>query len=314
MSDPCVVLHPKLPPGVADFVRGTPGLSIQTPADDDGVASALRQGGEVLVTYTWRPDFLAPSLKWIAGCGAGTDQYPLETLTAHGVTLSTALGVHADCVAEHAFALLLALTRRIGEAMRNMTTATWQALPGEELGGKKLAIVGLGGIGEGVARRAQGWGMSMIGIKRNPATYQGCLSDVRGPDALLDVCNWADILMLCLPALPDRRALVGAAELGRLGAGWLVNVGRGSLVDEEALVAALQTGGLRGAGLDVTRVEPLPTSSPLWSNPRVVLTSHNAGDSPGFGPRWGEIFRQNLAALERRCTWRNAVSGPGAAR
>jgi phosphoglycerate dehydrogenase-like enzyme len=93
-----------------------------------------------------------------------------------------------------------------------------------------------------------------------------------------------------------------------------VNVGRGSLVDEDALIAALQTGGLRGAGLDVTQVEPLPTSSPLWSDTRVVLTAHNAGDSPGFGPRWGEIFRQNLAAFVGRGAWRNAVTGPGAAR
>lgn len=314
MSHPCVVLHPKLPPGVAEYVRGMSGLSIASPADDDGVARALQEGGQILVTYTWRPDFLSPSLKWIAGCGAGVDQYPLDALTTHGVTLATALGVHADCVAEHAFALMLALTRRIGESVRNMTQATWKALPGEELGGKKLAIVGLGEIGEGVARRAQGWGMSMIGIKRNPASYQGCLGDVRAPDALLEVCDWADILLLCLPALPERRALVGAAELKRLGAGWLVNVGRGSLVDEDALVAALQTGGLRGAGLDVTQIEPLPASSPLWSDPRVVLTAHNAGDSPGFGPRWGEILRQNLAAFEGRGAWRNAVTGPGAAR
>ena len=313
MSHPSVVLHPNLPPGVAAFIRAMPGLSIESPADDDGVARALQQGGEVLVTFTWRPDFLTPSLKWIASCGAGVDQYPLDTLTAHGVTLGTAVGVHADCVAEHAFALMLALTRRLGEAARNMTQARWQALPGEELGGKKLAIGGLGGIGEGVARRAHGWGLSMIGIKRDPASYQGCLTDVRGADALLEVCDWADILLLCLPALPDRRALVGAAELQRLGAGWLVNVGRGSLVDEDALVAALNSG-LRGAGLDVTQIEPLPATSALWSDPRVVLTAHHAGDSPGFGPRWGEIFRQNLAAFEGRGSWRNAVTGPGAVR
>ena len=129
MSHPSVVLHPKLPPGVAAFVRAMPGLSIESPADDDGVARALQQGGEVLVTYIWRSDFLTPSLKWIAGCGAGTDQYPLDALTEHGVTLATATGVHADCVAEHAFALMLALTRRIGEAARNMTRAEWTPLP-----------------------------------------------------------------------------------------------------------------------------------------------------------------------------------------
>ena len=313
MPQPSVVLHPRLPPGVAAFVRGMPGLSIQSPVDDDGVARALHEGGQILVTFVWRPDFFAPSLKWIAGCGAGTDQYPLDTLSAHGVTLATATGVHAECVAEHAFALMLALTRRIGEAVRNMTRVEWTPLPGAELGGKKLAIVGLGGIGEGVARRAQGWGLSMIGIKRNPDSYSGCLTDVRGPDALLEVCDWADILLLCLPALPGRRALLGATELQRLGAGWVVNVGRGSLIDEDALVAALNSS-LRGAGLDVTQVEPLPATSALWSDPRVVITAHNAGDSPGFGPRWGAIFRENMAAFEGHGAWRNAVTGPGAPR
>lgn len=312
MAKLSVILHPTLPPGVAAFVRTMPGLAIQAPADDSGVAEALQQGGEILVTYTWRPGFQSPSLRWIAGCGTGVEQYPLGSLDDAGVTLTNAAGVHADCVAEHAFALLLALTRRIGEATRHMTRAEWVPLPGEELGGKNLALVGLGGIGEGVARRGQAWGLNMVGIKRNPASYSGCLTDVRGPETLLEVCEWADILMLCLPALPDRCALVGEAELARLGAGWLVNVGRGSLVDEAALIDALARGQLRGAGLDVTQVEPLPAASPLWADPRVVITAHNAGDSPAFGARWGAIFRHNLAALNGSGGWRNAVVGPGA--
>lgn len=311
MTELSVVLHPKLPPGVADFVRSVPGLSLHTPIDDEGVASALQQGAEVLVTYTWRPDFLAPNLKWIAGCGAGIEQYPLASFQKQGVALTTAAGVHAECVAEHAFALMLALTRRIGESVRNMTRAHWVALPGEELGGKKLAIVGLGSIGEGVARRAQAWGLDMVGIKRNPANYTGCLGDVRPPEALPEVCAWADILVLCLPALPGGRVLIGQAELDRLGAGWLINVGRGSLVDEAALADALQQGRLRGAGLDVTQVEPLPASSPLWADPRVVLSAHNAGDSPGFGPRWGKLFAHNLDVLRHGGVWRNAVAANG---
>ncbi|MBC7716311.1 MAG: D-2-hydroxyacid dehydrogenase [Pseudorhodobacter sp.] len=311
MTKLSVVLHHKLPPGVADYVRNVAGLAIHAPVDDDGVARAMQQGAEVLVTYIWRPDFLVPNLKWIAGCGAGIEQYPLERLKTQGVTLTTAAGVHSQCVAEHAFALMLSLTRRIGEAVRNMTRAQWVALPGEELGGKKLAIVGLGGIGEGVARRAQAWGLDMVGIKRNPANYVGCLNDVRSPETLPEVCAWADILMLCLPALPGGRALVGKAELDGLGAGWLINVGRGSLVDEASLVNALQQGRLRGAGLDVTQVEPLPVISPLWTDSRVILTAHNAGDSPNFGPRWGEIFQHNLGVLRDGGVWRNAVATTG---
>lgn len=307
-----VVLHHYIPTGVADWLRGQTGLSITATADDDACAQAMQQGGEILVTSSWRPDFLTASLRWIAGCGTGIEQYPLDLLNARGVTLTNAAGVHGECVAEHAFALLLAMTRRVGESVRNMTQNRWQGLAGEELGGKKLAIVGMGAIGEGVARRAQGWGMPMVGIKRNPAAYTGCLKDVRPGAALPEVCDWADILMLCLPALPDRSALIGASELERLGAGWLVNVGRGSLVDETALVQALQHGRLRGAGLDVTQVEPLPPASPLWADPRVVLTAHNAGESPGFAPRWGDLFSHNMAAYRAGIKgWRNRITGAG---
>lgn len=309
-----VVLHHNLPTGVPEWLRGQAGLHLIGTNSDDACAAALKQGGEVLVTSTWRPDFLVPSLRWIAGCGTGIEQYPLQALGAQGVTLTNAAGVHGECVAEHAFALLLALTRRVGEAARHMTRSHWQGLPGDELGGKRMAIVGMGAIGEGVARRAQGWGMSLRGIKRDPGRYTGCLTDVRGPQALAEACDWADILMLCMPALPDRSALVGARELERLGAGWLVNVGRGSLVDEPALVHALQHGRLRGAGLDVTAIEPLPATSPLWADPRVVLTGHNAGESPGFAPRWGALFAHNLQAFRSgQGAWRNPIVGPGAA-
>lgn len=303
-----VVLHPTLPPRVEPFLSGLPGLVLHRPADDAGVARALAGGAPVLVTHRWRDEFLAPSLRWIAGTGAGIEQYPLARLAEAGVALTHAGGVHADCVAEHAFALLLALTRRIGEAARHMDRLRWQPLPGEELGGRKLAIVGLGRIGEGIARRAQGWGLSIAGVKRRPHEYRGCVSDVRGADRIGEVCAWADIVVLSAPAAPGGAPLIGARELERLGAGWLVNVGRGSLVDEQALLHALTAGQLRGAGLDVTAVEPLPAASPLWTLPNVVISAHNAGDSPGFGPRWGEIFTHNLQAFAGRGGWRNRVA------
>ncbi|HSV77625.1 MAG TPA: D-2-hydroxyacid dehydrogenase [Ramlibacter sp.] len=302
-----VVLHPQRPPGVEAFLRELPQVTLLTPPDEDGVVRALEAGAQVLATYVWRDTFLRPSLRWIAGLGAGYEQYPLGQLAEANVVLTTAAGVHTGCVAEHAFALMLALTRRLGEAMRNMVGHRWQALPGEELFGKKLAIVGLGRIGEEIARRAQSWGMQVVGVKRNPHQYQGCVGDVRGADRLADVCEWADMVLLAAPASPDRRPLVGERELQRLDRGWIVNVGRGSLIDEAALVRALVSGGLRGAGLDVTAIEPLPADSPLWDLPNVVITAHNAGDSPGYGPRWGAIFMENLSAFNGSSGWVNRV-------
>lgn len=302
-----VVLHPTRPPGVEDFLRSVPQIELHTPADEDGVVRALDAGAQVLATFIWKDSFLRPSLRWVAGMGAGIEQYPLTEFAQRNIALTTAAGVHAGCVAEHAFALMLALTRRLGEAVRHMGRHHWQALAGEELAGKKLAIVGLGRIGEEIARRADNWGMQITGVKRNPGAYRGRVSDVRAATELPRVCEWADVLLLCAPAAPDKRWMIGEDELRRLGAGWIVNVGRGSLIDEQALVRALTTGRLRGAGLDVTAVEPLPDQSPLWDMPNVVITAHNAGDSPGYGPRWGNLFRQNLAAFSAGGEWVNRV-------
>lgn len=297
MSDLYVVLHPRHPPGVDAALHAVPGIVLHRPADDAGVVRALASGAQVLVTYTWRPEFMQPSLSWIAGTGAGIEQYPLELLRARGVILTTAAGVHSGCVAEHAFALMLALTRRIGEAARNMPLRLWQPLVGEELAGKKLAIIGLGRIGEEVALRARAFGVQLAGAKRHPARYQGCVTDVRGTERIGELCEWADIVLLSAPATPDGSCLIGQRELERLGRGWIVNVGRGSLIDERALVKALQSGALRGAALDVTASEPLAADSPLWRAPNVVITAHNAGDSPGYGARWGALFARNLAAF-----------------
>ncbi|WP_212525715.1 D-2-hydroxyacid dehydrogenase [Actibacterium sp. MT2.3-13A] len=307
MSKPSVVLHPNLPPGVREHLEAHPGIAALSPSDSAGVAAALSDGGEVLVTHTWDSAFLTPSLRWIAGTGAGFEQYPLAGFDAQGVVLTTAAGVHTDCVAEHAFALLLALTRRIGEAARNMERARWEPLIGEELVGKKLAVIGLGRIGDAIARRAQAWGMTVAGLKRNPAGYAGPVADVRGTDRLAETCAWADIVVLASPARPDGRPVIGARELEALGPGWIVNVGRGSLIDEPALIGALSTGRLRGAGLDVTATEPLPADSPLWRDPKVVISAHNGGASPGFGKRWGVLFDQNLAAFAGAGSWINRL-------
>jgi phosphoglycerate dehydrogenase-like enzyme len=188
-----------------------------------------------------------------------------------------------------------------------MNGSRWAPLVGEEVAGKKMAIVGLGRIGEAIAVRAANWGVEIAGIKRDPASYAGCVEDVRGPDELAELCAWADIVMLAAPANADGSPLIGKRELDLLGAGWLVNVGRGSLVDAQALLAAVTQGELRGAGLDVTAPEPLPEDSPLWHSPKVVISAHYAGSSPGYGARWGRIFSRNLRAFRDGGSWENRL-------
>lgn len=307
MATAGVVLHPRHPPGVETVLQGMADVDLITPVDDRGVARALDSGVEVLVTYTWREEFLTPHLRWVAGTGAGFEQYPTDAFRRDGVVLTTGRGVHARCVAEHAFALLLALTRGTATAVRNMAAARWQKIHGEELAGKNLLIVGLGQIGEEFARRTHGWGMSRAGVKRDQSVYDGCVPVARGTDYLREMCAWADIVVLTAPASVETYHLIGRPELALLGSGWLVNVGRGPLVDEDALVEALVAGQLRGAGLDVVETEPLPAESPLWALPQVVLSGHSAGDSPGYGPRWAKLFRQNLRAFHGEGAWSNRV-------
>lgn len=300
-----VVLHPRHPRGVADAFRAAGEIELVEPAVDE-VASAI-DGAEILVTHAWEPSFLSPSLRWIQSVSAGVDQFPLDRLTAAGVTLTSARGVHAPQVAEHAFALLLSLTRGIGVAMRDATRKEWRPRMAEELTGRTLAVIGLGTIGEEIARRASAWGLDVIGVKANPVGYTGHARTVSGPDGLVDVCRAADIAVCVLPATPSTIGLVGKDALAALGEGWLINVGRGGVVDEEALIDALEHGALRGAGLDVFSTEPLPETSRLWDHPRVVITPHTAGFSPRYGERLLEVFRANVAGFRGEGPWSTRV-------
>lgn len=301
------VLHPASVTGLAEELRSMPDIDLIEAADDDEVEAALADGAPILLTYTWRERFLHPGLAWIQGVGAGYEQYPLDTLEREGVALTTATGVHVS-VAEGAFGLLLSLTRRIADAVRDGMRHEWIVREGPELAGSTIGIVGLGSIGESFARRANGWDVELLGYKRRPAEYAGVVPRVFGPGELLEMCRLSDVLVITMPGSPETRHLIGEAELEALGHGYLINVGRGSVVDEQALIRALSAGRLRGAGLDVFETEPLPADSPLWDMPNVVVTPHSAGDTPRYGERLARIFRQNLQAFQGEdVAWVNRV-------
>lgn len=307
-----VVLHPSQPQGVREALEAIDGIRLRAPDHEDGVAEALRDGAPVLVTFKWEARFLDPSLRWVASVSAGFEQYPLERFATDRVTLTTAQGVNALPMAEHALGLLLACTRRIGQSMRAGADRTWIRRPSRlELHGSTVLVLGLGTVGEQVARLAAAFGMRVIGIKRNPAAYGGQVADVRAPDQLLEACLEADVLISVLPGGDDTRNIIDREVLDALGHGYLVSLGRGSVVDEAALVDALRSRRLRGAGLDVFATEPLPEDSPLWELETAVLTPHIGGTSPNYGRRFGEIFRSNLAAYCGHGEWVNLQTHAG---
>jgi D-2-hydroxyacid dehydrogenase (NADP+) len=291
---------------VADAFRADTSISVLEPAAEE-VADMLDDQA-ILVTHAWESSFLTPKLRWIQSVSAGVEQFPVMDLRSAGVALTSARGVHAPQVAEHAFALLLALTRGVGVAMRDAGRREWRPRMADELTDRTMAVLGLGVIGEEIARRASAWGMDVIGIKANPTDYAGVARLVEGPDRTVEICEQADVVVCVLPANDRTIGLVGAEALSALGAGWIVNVGRGGVVDEQALVDALDTGVLRGAGLDVFATEPLPETSPLWDHPRVVVTPHTAGFSPRYGERLLRVFRSNLDGYLGRGPWATLVS------
>jgi len=233
-------------------------------------------------------------LRWVHALGAGVEDLCEDV--AGTEILVTNSHVHGGAIADHVFAFILAHTRRMREAYDFQTARRWvrQELLGTPLAGRTIGILGLGAIGVEVARRAVAFGMRVVGTKRHPAPIPG-VDRVWPPEGTDAVLREASILALTLPLTSATRGILGAREIALLPAGaFVVNIARGDLVDQPALVAALQSGRLSGAGLDVFTEEPLPPDSPMWTVPRLMITPHVAGDFPEYMDRMMPLFCENL--------------------
>jgi phosphoglycerate dehydrogenase-like enzyme len=245
----------------------------------------------------------APNLRWLQQWGAGADwllRYP--DVVAHPVVITNVSGIHAIPISEHVFAMLLAFARRLPDAIRAQAQHHWlthRELNERggvfELAGLTMLVVGVGAIGERIARLGAAMGMRVWGVRRHPQKAATGVERMVGPDQLLDVLPEADIVVITLPHTPETTHLFDARALAAMKRGaYLVNVGRGKVVDEAALVEALRAGQLAGAGLDVFEEEPLPEDSPLWDLPNVIITSHYSGATPYYDQRALAIFIDNL--------------------
>ena len=276
--------------------------------DPDTLEKRVGEADVLVISGLWHNRLLdrAKKLRFIQSIGAGTDQFPREELVKRGIRLASARGVNYRAVSEHAMALILALSRRLPEARDNQATRIWRSMIGDpsqredELGGKTLLVVGLGQIGGRLAHLAKAFDMRVVGLRRNPATGRGAADAVHAMGEFKPLLPEADFVALTCPLTEETEKLLDAEALGRMKpSAYLVNVARGRVVDEAALVDALAARRIAGAGIDVTVEEPLPQNSPLWGMEHVLLTPHTAGETRRYEDNVIEILRDNLGRLWR---------------
>jgi D-2-hydroxyacid dehydrogenase (NADP+) len=262
----------------------------------------------LLCSGLWRNELIpaARRLAFIQSISAGTDQYSREALRAAGIRVASAQGVNKRAVAEHAIALILAMARQIPQARDNQTAKKWRGMIGDiskredELGGKTLLIVGMGRIGSRLAMLAKAFDMRVIAIRRDPSRGAGPADKVVGEGELPGMLPQADFVALTCPLTPRTENLIDAKALAAMQpSAYLVNVARGKVVNEPALIEALEQKRIAGAALDCAWDEPLPAASPLWSIPHVLITPHTAGETRRYEDNVIDLLLENLERLWR---------------
>jgi len=276
--------------GIDAAAAGTPEEAMAQAAD-----AAVIQAGH------WSDELwkAAPRLKWVQSGGAGVERFMTPDFLASPVILTNAQGVYAVPIADHVMAFVLHFSRRFNDLVRKQIAHEWEEWEerrsSDELCEKTLGVIGLGGIGSEVAKRAKAFGMRVIATRRRPESPLQYADEVRGPDEMAWLLRESDFVALCSALTHETRHLIGEQELKLMKpTAYLVNIGRGGLVDEQALVLALRASEIAGAGLDVFEHEPLPADSPLWDMPNVMITPHDAGSSPRSHERFMGLFVENL--------------------
>jgi phosphoglycerate dehydrogenase-like enzyme len=295
----------RLPEGSLETIRrrAMKTFEIDVPMTEEAFVRVL-PGAEVL--FAWgiarRHVDKADALRWLHTPLAGVDRILNPELLKSPIRVTSSRGVNSVAAAEHALGLILSMTRGIAEAVRAQSETRWaqqdlygRKPPIEELSGKILGIFGLGDIGRELAARARALGMSVWGLVRTPRPKPDNVDRLLFAGKEEALLRESDVLVLALPLTADTKGMIGERQLKRMKhSAYLVNIGRGEVVQESALVRALREGWIAGAALDVYATEPLPPSSPLWRIPQAILTPHIAGTHPEYMGRAADLFVQNL--------------------
>lgn len=299
-----------LPQRLQGLVSSLPGAEIAWYTDHDSCLAAL-PGAEVFWVDSGVDDIAraieaGADLKWVTTQGTGVDFWPLDVIQKRNLVLTNGAGVGAIPISEYVVMGLLAGVKGLPEMVRAQDRREWLKSPPStaELHGKRALIYGYGGIGRAIADRLRPFGVTVTGVRRSPEGEAGVIAaqdwEARLPDT--------DLLILSVPLTRATSALVGKKQIAALPKGaWIANIARGGLIDQAALIAALKSGHLGGAFLDVTDVEPLPPESELWSVPNVILTPHASWATEHQMERAAEIFVDNFNRYMRGEQMRNVV-------
>ncbi len=255
----------------------------------------------ILLTFRISDDLIkkASHLRWIQSLATGVDAILRLPSLKKEILLTSTRGIHGPQMSEMALLLMLSLSRTFQKIIRNQDNAVWERWPAELLYRKKVGILGLGTIGEEIARKCKAFGMTVSGISRVKKKADG-VDYFYGPEDLSRVVRDIDFLVIVVPLTPQTKKMVGAKVLSSMKpTAFLVNLARGEIVDEEALVQALESGTIAGAALDVFCQEPLPKTHPFWRMKNVIITPHMGGSSTIYVDQALSVFEENLRRFLR---------------
>jgi D-2-hydroxyacid dehydrogenase (NADP+) len=236
----------------------------------------------------------AVNLKWIQAVTTGTDYLTRLPSLKKDVLITTTRGIHGPQMSEMAFLLMLALNRNLPLVVKNQEKAHWENWPSKLIWKKKVGIFGVGVIGEELARKCKAFAMEVLGVDVVKRQLE-CIDRWYGPEDIIEIAGQVDFLILVAPNTPQTEKIVGAKVLSAMKpTAYLINIGRGELVDEPALIDALDTGKIAGAGLDVYWQEPLPKENPLWKAKNLIAMPHMGGPSDVYVEQAMAVMEENF--------------------
>lgn len=294
-----LLIHQPLDPEQLDELRGlSPTMHLVVVDSDE---AALREIADADAYYGFiTPQMLAAAkkLRWIQAPLAGLEHYFFPELVASHVVVTNMRGIYSDHLADHAFAFVLALARDFPKLIRSQIKGVWEpheAVQMLHLADLTLGIIGLGGIGYEVARRGKVCGMRVLAVDPRRTEKPDEVDELWPKDRLDHLLGESDFVVICAPQTPETTGMIGEPQLAKMKpSAYLINVGRGVIVQLDALVDALRGKKIAGAALDVYETEPLPAGHPLWEFDNVILTPHVAGIDPYNAPRRFDVLRKNV--------------------